>query len=368
VRWLVLLGLGLAGCRSAPAVAPAQAPVVRPSAVRAASVRMPVELAAAPAPESEPVETAVPALERPSFARPEFDPETELPLRATVRTIGSTYESVAGDGVVVGSGASAMFEAFVLDDGATTSPRRVQLACEHEAHRLAIWVDAADLMVTVRDQTLMVARPKLPKRVHDRTAGIRVEPGAPLLVQHRPKKGLASVRYEGAAVDAIGFVSVAALDVVYVGERADWELRPNAEVIHDARLHDRPAGAPLARLLGSRGADVRVVETLGPREGKWRLVRYHAGEVQIVGWIDKKHLRRWVGDDRDTSEARSASPAPAQPIVLARGTALVGESGDVIGVVTRERPFECAGECTSSAPMVRVDACAGTRTVQAPRG
>jgi hypothetical protein len=75
-----------------------------------------------------------------------------------------------------------------------------------------------------------------------------------------------------------------------------------------------------------------------------------------------------VGDDRDTSEARSASPAPAQPIVLARGTALVGESGDVIGVVTRERPFECAGECTSAAPMVRVDACAGTRTVQAPRG
>lgn len=367
MRWLVLLGLGLAGCRNPSVVAAAQPPVERPSAPAGVPVRMPSELAVARAPmEPESAIASTPAIELPRFARADVELEVELSMRATVRTIGWTYERADGEGGVAGTGASASFEAFVLDDGAAGEPRRVRLVCEHDAHRLAVWVDAADLMVTVRDQTLMVARPKLPKRVHDRTPGIRVEPGAPLLVHNRPKKGLASVRYEGAAVDALGFVPVAALDVVYVGERATWEIHPNADVIHDARLHDRPAGAPLARLLATRGDDVRLVETLGPREGKWRLVRYDGIDVQIVGWIDKKHLRRRAGVGDDVVEVPTGVAPPAHPIALARGTPLVAASGDVLGVVTDAQPFECVGDCTSAAPLVEVEACATTRTVRAP--
>ena len=82
----------------------------------------------------------------------------------------------------------------MIDDGAATDPRRVRLLCQESTHRIAVYVDAHDLMVTVREQALMVARPKLPKRVHDRTPGVRIEPGAPLLVQHRPAQGLTGDR------------------------------------------------------------------------------------------------------------------------------------------------------------------------------
>jgi hypothetical protein len=301
------------------------------------------------------------------FVRPDVDLEAEFPLRATIRTMGWTYETAQGAGGVPGDGASAMIEAIVLDDGGATEPRRVRLLCQAGSHRIAVFVDAKDLMATVRDQALMVARPKLPKRVHDRTPGVRIEPGAPLLVQHRPARGLALVRYEGELVEAEGFVPVPALDVIWVGERGEWTMRPNAEVIHDARIHDGPGGRELARVLGSRPDDVRWVETLGPRKGKWRLVRYEDEDLQVVGWIDKKHLRRRAGYEEDSwGELMGSMIGMANPVMLARGTRFVGQAAaEVIGIVTDEQEFECVADCRTPAPLVRVDACASSLPVRA---
>jgi len=366
VRTLILLAAVLAACRSAPAArsdrpierAPTQARVAAPPPTAAA----PGETAQKPAPIATPSEL-------PAFVRPDTDLEVEFPLRATIRTVGWLYETAAGEGGVAGDGSSAMFEHIVIDEGAGTDPRRIRLLCEQLHHRIAVYVDARDLMVTVREQALMVARPKLPKRVHDRTPGVRIEPGAPLLVEHRPAKGLAFVRYEGHSVGAEGFVPVRALDVVYVGERTEWSLRPNAEVIHDARLHDRPAGKELARVSASGPDDPRWIETLGPREGKWRLVRYEDEDIHVIGWIDKKHLRRRIAEVEETFGGLGVGPGPfTHPIALTRGTRLVRASGaDVLGIVTADHEFECVADCRSTAPLVQVDTCTSPITVRAPQ-
>ena len=363
----VMLAALLAACRTAPAAVPSEAPIARASAPTPIDDE-PLPLKTEIGGPSEPAPAVfLAALELPMFARPDVDLEIEYPLRATIRTIGWTYETAHGEGGVAGDGSSGLFEQIVIDDGASTDPRRVRLLCEQPHHRIAVYVDAHDLMVTVHDQTLMVARPKLPKRVHDRTPGVRIEPGAPLLVQHRPAKGLAYVRYEGEFVDAVGFVPVAALDVVYVGERAEWNLQPNAEVIHDARLLDRPAGHLLARVLASGRDDPRWVETLGPREGKWRLVRYEEQDVHVIGWIDKKHLRRRAGDVAETyGGLGSMTQRPAHPVALTRGTRLVGKSGnEVLGIVTDEHEFECIADCGSTTPLVRVDTCTSPMPMRA---
>jgi hypothetical protein len=361
----VMLAAVLAACRTAPAAVQSPAPVVRapaPTPVEDEPPPLKTEIVSAPAPAAIPSPSDLPM-----FARPDVDLEREFPLRATIRTIGWTYETAQGQGAVAGDGSSRLFEQIVIDDGATTDPRRVRLLCEEPHHRIAVYVDAHDLMVTVRDQTLMVARPKLPKRVHDRTPGVRIEPGAPLLVQHRPAKGLASVRYEGEFVDAAGFVPVSALDVVYVGERAEWSMQPNAEVIHHARLYDRPAGHELARVLPSARDDPRWVETLGPREGKWRLVRYGEQDVHVIGWIDKKHLRRRAGEMAEPYGGLGIiTRAPAHPIALPRGTRFVGRSGtDVLGIVTERHDFECIADCRTTAPLVLLDTCTSPMQVRA---
>ncbi len=367
MRGLLLAAL-VGACRTAPTAAPTH------------------DVAAAPPPRSAPVERAPPVAaneaqvvapvvvppgfesapsEAPKFARLGLDLEGEYPLRATVRTVGSTFETAEGGGEIAGSGASTRFEAFVVDEGVGSSPRRVRLLCEHARHRVARFVDASDLMVTVRDESPMFARPAWPKRVHARTPTVRLQPGAPLLVVQRPAKGFAFVRFEGHDVDAVGFVPVKALDVVFTAERAAGETVPNATVVAPARLHEQPGGRVLARI-----GPPQPVEMLGPRKGKWRLVQWTSADLAVTGWIDKKFLRRLVTDREDElGEPVPPVSGSVGEIVLPRGTTLLGrESAEPLGIVSEQRTAACVADCTAGMPVVRIEACPTEIEVRARLG
>ena len=103
-RWALLL-VALAACRTDTAPrssAPAQAPAATP--VRTAEARPAV---AGTTPSVAATTVVAAASDLPKFARPDADLEAEFPLRATIRTVGWTYETASGEGGVAGDGSSA---------------------------------------------------------------------------------------------------------------------------------------------------------------------------------------------------------------------------------------------------------------------
>jgi len=335
---------------------------------------VPVQAAIDPTPaapaEPPPVAVAEPPpapVELPAFARLESDLELLFPLRATIRRVGTQFESVEGEGAVEGDGRAVLLPTFAVEDGAGTAPRRVRVLCEAASHRLAMYVEAKDLVVTVRDEELMVAALPRPARRSERTPGIRLRPGAAIEVLRPGSKGFVRVRHQGAAIVAKGWVAARAIDVVHTGERLESNGRVNAQLLGAVRLLDRPGGRELARI--GADADVRPwVERLGPRKGKFVLVRYEEDDIEAVGWVLRTDVRVRVGEvEREAGMLGViGSAATSDGVRLQRGTPLFGlHTQAPIGVVTSDEAFRCVADCDTQTPVVRADACASAVDVRA---
>ncbi|MCY0987007.1 hypothetical protein OV203_07730 [Nannocystis sp. ILAH1] len=249
-------------------------------------------------------------------------------------------------------------EPWVLNPGTESGgQRRVQFACDRETYRVGFWMDAKDLRPTNRSETLLVARPELPRQSHERLPGVRIPAGSALLLAPVGDGAATAAVYDDQElVRAEGYIASTVVDVVY----KPAEQRPET-IAFDGSLtgatvvvRDAPRGAELARLSLREPLAVTQLE----RRGDAVLVRAHRSGATVVGWVDGVQFDprpRWTEQRQPKGGGGGAEIVGKHPIELAAGTLLVHEdSGQTLGVVTRTGTFSCVGPCEAQRPKVMI--------------
>jgi hypothetical protein len=249
-------------------------------------------------------------------------------------------------------------EPSVLDPGTDSEgARRVQFVCEKDTYRVGFWLDARDLRPTNRSETLLVARPRLPRDANDQLPGVRIPAGS-AIVRPLLRSGAATpaVFDDEDLMYAEGYIASAVVDVVYEPTKKLPET-----IVFDGYLigtavdvRDAPRGALLAHLSLQEPLAVTQLR----RRGDALLVRARGFDATVVGWVDSARFEprpqwteHWPNKGGSGGVGRHLRPR----IELEVGTLLVHEdSGHTLGVVTQAAPFLCDGSCDALEPRVRV--------------